>query len=80
VRAASVNPIDWKVLTGALSGGQPLSGTGYLGCDAAGVVDEVGEGITAISAGDDVFGRRGSGRRADGGCPRGEGDRLRERG
>ncbi len=57
VRAASVNPVDWKQLTGALSGGQPLAGTGYLGYDAAGVVDEVGEGVTSVSAGDDVFGR-----------------------
>ena len=45
VRAASVNPIDWKMLSGAVSGGQPLGGTGYLGFDAAGVVDEVGEGV-----------------------------------
>lgn len=57
VRAASVNPIDWKVLSGAMSGGQPLAGTGYLGSDAAGVVDEVGEGVSAVSVGDEVFGR-----------------------
>src|SRR5947209_4332942 len=57
VRAASVNPIDWKILTGALSGGQPLSDTGYLGYDAAGVVDDVGEGVTGVSVGDEVFGR-----------------------
>ncbi len=57
VRAASVNPIDWKAYTGALSGGQPMAGTGYLGSDAAGVVDEVGEGVTGVSVGDDVFGR-----------------------
>jgi NADPH:quinone reductase-like Zn-dependent oxidoreductase len=57
VRAASVNPIDWKMLSGALSGGTPMVGTGYLGYDAAGVVDEVGEGVTGVSAGDDVFGR-----------------------
>ena len=57
VRAASVNPIDWKLLTGVMSGGQPLAGTGYLGYDAAGVVDEVGEGVTGVSEGDDVFGR-----------------------
>jgi NADPH:quinone reductase-like Zn-dependent oxidoreductase len=57
VRAASVNPYDWKVLTGAVSGGQPLSGTGFLGYDAAGVVDEVGDGVTGVSVGDEVFGR-----------------------
>ena len=57
VRAASVNPIDWKLFTGVLSGGQPMVGTGYLGSDAAGVVDEVGEGVTGIAVGDDVFGK-----------------------
>jgi NADPH:quinone reductase-like Zn-dependent oxidoreductase len=57
VRAASVNPIDWKMLSGAMSGGQPLAGTGYLGYDAAGVVDEVGEGVAGVSAGDEVLGR-----------------------
>src|SRR3954471_15086059 len=56
VRAASVNPIDWKLLSGALAGGKPLAGPGYLGYDAAGVVDEVGEGVTGVSVGDDVFG------------------------
>jgi NADPH:quinone reductase-like Zn-dependent oxidoreductase len=57
VRAASVNPIDWKIFAGELSGGQPMAGTGYLGYDAAGVVDEVGEGVTGVSVGDDVLGR-----------------------
>jgi NADPH:quinone reductase-like Zn-dependent oxidoreductase len=51
-----VNPIDWKLLTGALSGGQPLTGAAYLGYDAAGVVDEVGEGVTGVAVGDEVFG------------------------
>jgi NADPH:quinone reductase-like Zn-dependent oxidoreductase len=57
VRAASVNPIDWKAFSGAMSGGEPMAGTGYLGYDAAGVVDEVGEGVTGVSVGDEVFGR-----------------------
>ena len=64
VRAASVNPIDWKRLAGAMSGGQPLAGPEYLGIDAAGVVVEVGEGGTGVSAGDDVFGR-GQGTQAE---------------
>src|ERR671925_1851068 len=57
VRAASVNPIDWKAFSGAMSGGEPMAGTGYLGYDAAGVVDEVGEGVTGVAVGDEVFGR-----------------------
>ena len=57
VRAASVNPIDWKAFSGLMSGGEPMAGTGSLGYDAAGVVDEVGEGVTGVSVGDDVFGR-----------------------
>ena len=57
VRAASVNPIDWKAISGAMSGGQPMVDTGYLGYDAAGVVDEVGDGVTGVAVGDEVFGR-----------------------
>jgi len=57
VRAASVNPIDWKSYTGAMSDGAPMSGVGYLGYDAAGVVDQVGEGVTGVSVGDEVLGQ-----------------------
>ena len=56
VRAASVNPIDWKVLSGALAAAPSPTGRGYLGFDAAGVVDEVGEGVTGVAVGDEVFG------------------------
>jgi NADPH:quinone reductase-like Zn-dependent oxidoreductase len=57
VRAASVNPADWKFVTGMYAQGKPLEGTGYPGYDAAGVVDEVGEGVTGVAVGDDVLGR-----------------------
>jgi NADPH:quinone reductase-like Zn-dependent oxidoreductase len=56
VRAASINPIDWKIRSGMLAGGEPLAGPGYLGFDGAGVVDEVGDGATDVAVGDDVFG------------------------
>ena len=56
VRAASVNPIDWKIRSGMLAQGKPLEGTSYPGFDAAGVIDEVGETVTDVTVGDDVFG------------------------
>jgi NADPH:quinone reductase-like Zn-dependent oxidoreductase len=56
VRAASVNPADWKMLAGFMSGGAPLTTAGHLGYDATGVVDETGEGVTGVSVGDEVFG------------------------
>ncbi len=56
VRAASVNPLDWKLLSGAMSGGEALEGPGMLGFDASGVVDEVGDGVSGVSVGDEVFG------------------------
>jgi NADPH:quinone reductase-like Zn-dependent oxidoreductase len=57
VKAASVNPYDWKVRSGMLAGGKPLDSTAYLGLDGSGVVDEVGEGVTGVAVGDDVFGK-----------------------
>src|SRR4051794_17957522 len=56
VKAASVNPIDWKLSTGMLARGKPLEQTGRPGYDAAGVVDEVGSDVTGVEVGDEVFG------------------------
>ncbi len=64
VKAASINPIDWKLSTGMLAGGKPLEGVGRLGFDAAGVVDEVGAGVEGVQVGNDVFGR-GNGTQAE---------------
>ena len=56
VKAASVNPFDWKQRSGMLAGGKPLESPAYLGFDAAGTVDEVGEGVIGVAVGDEVFG------------------------
>jgi NADPH:quinone reductase-like Zn-dependent oxidoreductase len=56
VRAASVNGADWKFMSGKYAQGKPLERTGYPGYDASGVVDAVGEGVTDVAVGDDVFG------------------------
>jgi len=57
--AASVNPIDWWVRAGALQAYFPLTFPVIPGRDAAGIVDEIGEGVTGVSIGDLVFGLGG---------------------
>jgi NADPH:quinone reductase-like Zn-dependent oxidoreductase len=52
VRAASVNPIDWKARSGMMGGELPQQ----TGREAAGVVDELGEGVSDVAVGDRVFG------------------------
>ncbi|MBV8932453.1 MAG: NADP-dependent oxidoreductase [Kutzneria sp.] len=53
VRAAGVNPTDWKHRASGLFLGQPPF---VLGWDVSGVVDEVGAGVTLFKPGDEVFG------------------------
>src|ERR1700691_4940019 len=53
--AASVNPIDWKVRTGARQKDVPLSFPAILGRDVSGVVREVGPNVRHFKAGDRVL-------------------------
>lgn len=53
VRYAGLNPIDWKILSGAFG---PVQGTAGNGTDFSGVVDQVGEGVEGFAPGDLVFG------------------------
>jgi NADPH:quinone reductase-like Zn-dependent oxidoreductase len=57
VRAASINPLDWKLLSG-YGRGTPmeLHFPAILGRDAAGEVIEVGDNVTSLRAGDRVLG------------------------
>ena len=52
VRAAGVNPSDWKKRQGLMDPELPQT----LGYEAAGVVDELGEGVADVAVGDRVFG------------------------
>jgi NADPH:quinone reductase-like Zn-dependent oxidoreductase len=63
VRAASVNPLDWHLLRGEPYIGR-LMGMGLLrpanaatGVDTAGTIEAVGENVTDLQPGDEVFGR-----------------------
>jgi len=56
VLASSVNPIDWKILTGALKAHFPVTFPDFIpGFDAAGVVAAVGEGVERLKVGDRVW-------------------------
>jgi NADPH:quinone reductase-like Zn-dependent oxidoreductase len=52
VLAVGVNPIDWKMRSGMMGGELPQT----TGREAAGVVDELGEGVEEVAPGDRVFG------------------------
>ncbi|AEN08159.1 MULTISPECIES: NADP-dependent oxidoreductase [unclassified Streptomyces] len=60
VRAAGVNPVDWRIREGQVLGAHPVELPAGVGLDAAGVVDEVGEGVEGIEVGDHVFGEGSS--------------------
>ncbi|MCS0602807.1 NADP-dependent oxidoreductase [Streptomyces sp. LP11] len=56
VRAAGVNPVDWRIREGQVLGAHPTELPSGVGLDAAGVVDEVGAGVEGVEIGDHVFG------------------------
>ena len=58
VKATSVNPIDTKVRSGAVPAVSP-SFPAVLHGDVAGIVREVGEGVTEFRPGDEVYGCAG---------------------
>ncbi|AQS69909.1 NADPH:quinone reductase [Streptomyces pactum] len=60
VRAAGVNPVDWRVREGQMLKAHPIELPAGVGLDAAGVVDEVGEGVEGVEVGDRVFGEGSS--------------------
>ena len=54
VVAAGVNPIDWKMRSGAMAAHMPKSFPMTLGSDAAGVVTALGGGVSGFELGDEV--------------------------
>jgi NADPH:quinone reductase-like Zn-dependent oxidoreductase len=59
VKAAAVNPVDWKIRDGLgeLFGLKPPL---ILGCEVAGTVEAVGGGVKDFAASDDVYGYLGA--------------------
>ena len=58
VRAASVNPVDWKLRRGLLAPVMPVMFPVIWGCDFSGVVKEVGPAVTLFKPGDEVYGMK----------------------
>ncbi len=56
VRAAGVNPSDWKDRAGDARDATPVPLPSGVGFEASGVVDEVGPGVSNAAIGDAVFG------------------------
>jgi len=56
VRAASVNPVDWKIQAGYLDGAMDAVFPVIPGWDVAGVVEKAGAAITEFAPGDEVIG------------------------
>lgn len=55
VQAVSLNPIDWKMRSGAAKDRFPVEFPAILGRDVAGIVRELGEGVQGFKEGDRVF-------------------------
>src|SRR5437762_13604800 len=56
IKAAGVNPADWKFRQGFMKAYVPLNFPWTPGLEGAGVVEALGEGVTAFKVGDAVFG------------------------
>jgi NADPH:quinone reductase-like Zn-dependent oxidoreductase len=55
VTATSVNPVDYKLRSGALKEYMPLELPAILGRDVSGIVREIGRGVSGFAAGDRVM-------------------------
>lgn len=60
VKAASLNPFDYKVREGYMQEFIPLKFPATLGSDVAGTVAELGEGVTGFRVGQEVYGMAGA--------------------
>lgn len=57
VRAAGVNPMDWKIRDGLAKSWIKLKLPAIIGLDFSGVVSEIGEGVTGFRKGNEVYGQ-----------------------
>ncbi len=55
IHAATVNPVDWKIMSGGRQAQMPLKMPFVLGVDLSGVIREVGAEVEGLAAGDEVW-------------------------
>ena len=60
IKAAGVNPVDWKIREGYMQQMAPLQFPSTLGTDFSGVIEKLGGGISHdLKQGDEVYGQAG---------------------
>lgn len=57
VKAAGVNPVDWKIREGYLQQAVKLQFPSTLGMDFSGIIKEIGDGVGGFKRGDEVYGQ-----------------------
>ena len=57
VKAAGVNPIDWKISEGYMQQIMPIEFPATLGWDFSGIVEKAGAGVSDIKQGEEVYGQ-----------------------
>ncbi len=57
VKAAGVNPIDWKIREGRMRQAMQLEFPLTIGMDFSGIVEKVGTAVSGINQGDEVYGQ-----------------------
>src|SRR3990170_3942542 len=59
VKAAGVNPADWKIREGYMQKMIPLQFPSTMGMDFSGVIEKVGSSVPDLKRGDEVYGQAG---------------------
>jgi alcohol dehydrogenase len=57
VKAAGVNPIDWKISEGYMQQVMPIEFPTILGWDFSGIIEKAGAGVSDIKQGEEVYGQ-----------------------
>jgi alcohol dehydrogenase len=57
IKAAGINPIDWKIREGYMQQMIPLQFPSPLGMDFSGIIEKVGQGVSEFRQGDEVYGQ-----------------------